>query len=105
LLYAAAPGHRILNGSSSSLLRFAHKISKNRRSGDFLPSKLPKEPVYRRFFDRNPQGVGRKTYKRNRPLGLDLRNLPFFGWINFEAMRIWTKKKKYHIVELCLVSC
>jgi hypothetical protein len=29
---------------TSSLLRFAHKTSKNRPQGDFLPCKLPKQP-------------------------------------------------------------
>jgi hypothetical protein len=28
-----------------SLLRFAHKSSKNRPQGDFLPCKLPKQPI------------------------------------------------------------
>jgi hypothetical protein len=36
--------------SSSSLLRFAHKTSKNRRWGDFLPLKLCKQPMYRVFY-------------------------------------------------------
>ena len=31
---------------SSSLLRFAHTTSKNRRSGDFLLCKLRKQPIY-----------------------------------------------------------
>jgi hypothetical protein len=34
------------------LLRFAHKTPKNRRSGDFLPYKLPKPPMYRGFCDK-----------------------------------------------------
>jgi hypothetical protein len=29
--------------AASSLLRFAHKTSKNRLQGDFLPCKLPKD--------------------------------------------------------------
>jgi hypothetical protein len=33
----------------SSLLRFARKISKNRLQGDFLPHKLPKQPMNRGF--------------------------------------------------------
>jgi hypothetical protein len=32
------------------LLRFAHKTFKNRLQGDFLPIKLPKQPVYGGFF-------------------------------------------------------
>jgi hypothetical protein len=35
----------------SSLLRFAHKTSKNRRLGDFLPLKLRKQPINRGFCD------------------------------------------------------
>jgi hypothetical protein len=34
----------------SSLLRFAHKTSKNRLQGDFLPCKLRREPIYRGFY-------------------------------------------------------
>jgi hypothetical protein len=41
------------------LLRFARKTPKNRRSGDFLPCKLRKQPDYRGFFAassaKNPQ--------------------------------------------------
>ena len=37
-------------GQASSLLRFALKTQKNRRSGDFLPCKLRKEPINRGFF-------------------------------------------------------
>jgi hypothetical protein len=35
---------------TSSLLRFAHKTSKNRHTDDFSPYKLRKEPVYRGFY-------------------------------------------------------
>jgi hypothetical protein len=31
------------SAAASSLLRFAHNISKNRLQGDFLPCKLPKD--------------------------------------------------------------
>jgi hypothetical protein len=31
-------------------LRFAHKTSKNRLQGDFLPCKLPKQPINRGFY-------------------------------------------------------
>jgi hypothetical protein len=39
-----------INFEAGSLLRFAHKTSKNRRLGDFLPLKLRKQP-YNRGFD------------------------------------------------------
>jgi hypothetical protein len=35
---------------ASSLLRFALKTAKNRLKGDFLPCKLPKEPMNCGFF-------------------------------------------------------
>jgi hypothetical protein len=46
----------------SSLLRFAHKTSKNRRLCDFLPLKLRKEPD-NRGFDGFSTKKAIKTYK------------------------------------------
>jgi SAM-dependent methyltransferase len=45
-LYGENPG---LQAAPRSLLHFAHKILKNRRSGDFFPCKLRKEPDNRGF--------------------------------------------------------
>jgi hypothetical protein len=51
------------------LLRFAHKTSKNRLTGDFLPYKLRKEPDNRNFC-----GISdAKIHKRNRLLGVPVR--------------------------------
>jgi hypothetical protein len=56
----------------SSLLRFAHKISKNRRLGDFLPYKLPKQPMNRGFCGtkcrKNPQVQQAASVSNNRDL-------------------------------------
>jgi hypothetical protein len=39
----------MIQAAFSSLLRFAHKTSKNRRLGDFLPLKLREQPLNRGF--------------------------------------------------------
>jgi hypothetical protein len=50
--------------AASSLLRFTHKTPKNRLQGDFLPCKLPKQPINRDFCVTG----GAKIHKCNRLL-------------------------------------
>jgi hypothetical protein len=52
------------------LLRFAHKTSKNRLKGDFLPCKLPKQPMNRGFY-----GFFQRKNRKN----LQVRQAPSMG--------------------------
>jgi hypothetical protein len=64
------------------LLRFAHKIPKKRLQVDFLPCKLPKEPINHGFavqMAQNPQAQQAARECRLPPEGLRARPPPLYS--------------------------
>jgi hypothetical protein len=74
------------------LLRFAHKTSKNRRLGDFLPCKLRKEPVYRGFYGFFLLKKAIKTYKYNRLPGEKANKGEEHSLVRFFALAVGTSE-------------